>query len=131
MYYGKFDENGNQTESCFVDEFPGEGWHQLGLDITGKRFKLINEEVVEMTQEEIDAENDDLLLNGVKKIVRDQRIKYLVDSDWTVNSEVPLSPEKKAAWANYRQALRDLPSNINLELIKSGGDIPWPLPPSN
>jgi hypothetical protein len=130
MYYSKFDELGNQTESMLVTEDPGDGWYQVGDDIVGKRFKFVDGEVVEMTSEEIESENDLLIFNGVKQRVRDQRAKLLVDSDWTVNPQVPLSEEKAAAWSAYRQALRDLPSNITLEMAKAGTDLSWPVPPS-
>lgn len=47
------------------------------------------------------------------------RTQLLVNSDWTQLPDVPLSAEKKAQWATYRQALRDItnqsgfPDNIN------------------
>jgi hypothetical protein len=130
MYYSKFDELGNQTESMLATEDPGDGWYQVGDDVVGKRFRLVDGEAVEMTSEEIESENDALLLSGVKQRVRDQRAKLLVDSDWTVNPQVPLSEEKTTAWAAYRQALRDFPSTITLEQVKAGTDLSWPVPPS-
>jgi hypothetical protein len=130
MYYSKFDELGNQTESALVTEDPGDGWYQVGEDIVGKRFKLIGDEVVEMTVEEIESENDLLLFNSVVQRVRDQRAKLMVDSDWTVNPQVPLSEEKALAWSTYRQSLRDLPSTITLEQVKAGAELEWPVPPS-
>lgn len=130
MYYSKFDEFGNQTESMLATEDPGADWHLIGEDIVGKRFRLVSGEVVEMTAEEIQSENEDLILAGTKQRVRDQRAKLLVDSDWTVNPQVPLSEEKAAAWAQYRQSLRDFPSTITIEQIKAGTDLSWPVPPS-
>jgi hypothetical protein len=58
--------------------------------------------------------------------IRLQRDKRLLDCDWTQLSDTPASVNKEA-WANYRQLLRDLPnqSNINLDLPS------WPMPPSN
>jgi hypothetical protein len=130
MYYSKFDELGNQTESMLATEDPGLGWYQVGEDIVGKRFRLISEEVVEMTPEEIESDNDTLIFTGTLQRVRDQRAKLLVDSDWTVNPQVPLSEEKATAWAQYRQSLRDFPSTITIEQIKAGTDLSWPVPPS-
>ena len=43
--------------------------------------------------------------------LREERDKLLKDSDWTVFIDSPLSDEKKAEWATYRQTLRDLPEN--------------------
>ena len=45
--------------------------------------------------------------------VREQRNVLLKNSDWTQNNDSPLSETKKQAWATYRQALRDLPSQYN------------------
>jgi len=42
-------------------------------------------------------------------IVRANRNALLAQSDWTQLSDAPLTTEQKAAWAEYRQALRDLP----------------------
>ena len=56
------------------------------------------------------------------KQLREYRNKLLADSDWT---QVVDAPVDKAAWATYRQALRDMPSSP---------DFPWdavlPTPPS-
>ena len=41
---------------------------------------------------------------------REQRDQLLKDSDWTQIDDYSLvTPEEKALWAEYRQALRDLP----------------------
>lgn len=40
--------------------------------------------------------------------LRIQRDKLLVASDWTQVADAPVD---KQAWAEYRQALRDLPNN--------------------
>jgi hypothetical protein len=37
------------------------------------------------------------------------RLELLAKSDWTQLPDSPLSPELKQAWADYRQALRDVP----------------------
>ncbi len=41
--------------------------------------------------------------------VRQPRTRCLYGCDWTHASDSPLSPEKKAEWAKYRQQLRDMP----------------------
>ena len=43
--------------------------------------------------------------------VRSLRNKKLKASDWTQSPDSPLSETKKAEWATYRQALRDVPAN--------------------
>jgi hypothetical protein len=44
------------------------------------------------------------------KTVRDERDQLLLESDWTQSADSPLDADTKAAWATYRQELRDLPS---------------------
>lgn len=44
--------------------------------------------------------------------VRDKRNRKLKDCDWTQMPDCQLSAEKKAEWATYRQALRDIPNNL-------------------
>tara|TARA_Y100000361_G_C11141354_1_gene335279 strand:+ start:1124 stop:1597 length:474 start_codon:yes stop_codon:yes gene_type:complete len=60
--------------------------------------------------------------------VRMRRAGLLGSSDWTQNADSPLSTEKKAEWATYRQTLRDLPSAQSS--VTSMDDITWPTPPS-
>ena len=61
--------------------------------------------------------NRDYLLRPV----RAERDRLLAASDWT---QVPDSPVDSAAWAEYRQALRDLPENT----IDPENPV-WPTPP--
>lgn len=50
------------------------------------------------------------------------RNDLLKDTDWT---QLPDARVDRAAWAKYRQALRDLPQNTEDPL-----NPPWPTPPS-
>lgn len=59
-------------------------------------------------------------------IARASRAKKLAECDWTQIPDTPLSPEQKAAWADYRQALRDLPLTANDE-----GWVVWPQKPQH
>lgn len=57
-------------------------------------------------------------------VVRNRRNKLLSESDWTQISDAPVD---KQAWADYRQALRDLPSQYpNLTDIS---EVVWPEQP--
>ena len=47
--------------------------------------------------------------------LRVERNLKLADADWTQMPDAPLTGEKKAEWATYRQALRDLPSQYATE----------------
>ena len=55
------------------------------------------------------------------KSVRDDRNKRLTETDWTQVADAPVD---KAAWATYRQALRDVPSQAGFPW-----DIQWPTQP--
>jgi len=64
---------------------------------------------------------------NIAAVIRQQRIGLLSSSDWTQSSDSPLSAEKKAAWAAYRQALRDLPDAQ--ASVNSIHDVVWPTQP--
>lgn len=53
--------------------------------------------------------------------IKKQRNKLLAQSDWTQMPDNALSAEKRAEWAAYRQALRDLPAQ--------GINATWPQKP--
>lgn len=59
--------------------------------------------------------------------VRSWRNEQLKDTDWT---QLPDSTVDKAAWAAYRQVLRDLPSTYTLENLENNA-FSMPVPPSN
>jgi len=52
---------------------------------------------------------------------------YLTSSDWTQMSDSPLSTAKKAEWATYRQALRDMPAS-NSD-VADESEVVWPNKP--
>jgi hypothetical protein len=59
--------------------------------------------------------------------ITDQRNAKLHESDWTQFADSPLSDTKKAEWATYRQALRDLPQQYPDAITND--DIIWPTKP--
>jgi hypothetical protein len=59
------------------------------------------------------------------KGVREERSRKLAESDWTRLDDNGLSVEKKSAWAAYRQALRDVPSQPGFPW-----SVNWPSTPS-
>lgn len=63
----------------------------------------------------------------VANLIREQRRLLLQGCDWTQAADSPLSEEKKAEWAAYRQALRDLPDEQGS--VNSIDDVVWPTPP--
>ena len=57
-------------------------------------------------------------------VLRAIRATLMDATDWTQAVDSPLTAEQRAAWAAYRQALRDLPQAYSGE-----GPIPWPVAP--
>lgn len=55
---------------------------------------------------------------------RKRRNEKLAECDWTQMPDSPLTPAEKAAWAAYRQALRDVPETANAD-----GWVTWPTKP--
>ncbi len=61
-------------------------------------------------------------------VIRMQRIKLLASCDWTQALDSPLSESKRAEWATYRQALRDMPDTH--ADVNNVDDIVWPTQPN-
>ena len=76
-------------------------------------FDFILEQWVDTKTDEIRAEE------ALEALRRERNIK-LAMSDWTQLPDSPLNEEQKAAWAEYRQALRDI-TETNAE---------WPIQPN-
>lgn len=60
--------------------------------------------------------------------MKSERADKLLKSDWTQGADSPLSNSKKAEWATYRQALRDLPTTH--AKILTIDNVTWPEEPS-
>ena len=56
--------------------------------------------------------------------INEQRKQLLYASDWTQIPNGPLTTEQQAAWATYRQELRDIPSQSGYPF-----NVIWPTPP--
>ncbi|SCY45863.1 tail fiber assembly protein [Desulfoluna spongiiphila] len=62
----------------------------------------------------------------LESVVRPQRDSKLTACDYRMMPDFPMDAEKKTEWEFYRQALRDLPS----QLAEVVNPIPWPLAPA-
>jgi len=111
-----------------------------------EEFKRIPEgkEVVELTDEQAEqVETSDaplFLVEGnlltpkaklwaenpeeIKESLRPKRNRLLADSDWTQLNDSPVTEERRAAWASYRQDLRDLTDDID-----ENGEVEFPVAP--
>ncbi len=66
---------------------------------------------------------------GFAALIRQQRNELLKETDWLQLPDAPITNEKKAEWATYRQALRDVPAN---SVSKThANDVVWPTPPTD
>jgi hypothetical protein len=90
----------NQNDTPHIE---GEEWF-LGWTITDK------------TAEEIEQYDD-----AAAEMVRVQRNELLSESDWTQVADAPVD---QAAWATYRQALRDITAQEGFPL-----SVTWPTKP--
>ena len=85
---------------------------QHGRDIYAAAMDMRPAEYVEPTVPEPDY----------AAIVRSQRNALLLASDWT---QLPDAPVDQAAWAVYRQELRDVPDQVGFP-----ASVVWPVAPS-
>ncbi len=88
-------------------------------------YKAVNGEVIKMTEEEIAEYNasqptSEQILAEKWNNIRIQRNNKLFQTDWRACSDLTLSDE----WKNYRQALRDVPTQSDPD------NIAWPTEPS-
>jgi len=82
------------------------------------------------TEAEITAKITELDNAEAIKLLREERDRRIVKTDWRASSDLTLSSE----WSTYRQALRDLPAtatptldaSYNLDLTS----VTWPTEPS-
>lgn len=111
-----------------------------------KEFKFIPEgsEVISISNEkakQVDASSEPLFwvegelltreemlpnksIEAIKESMRPERNRLLDKSDWTQLNDSPLTEDKIAAWAAYRQDLRDLTDSID-----ENGEVEFPVAP--
>ena len=95
-------------------------------------LKLLDTDETKPTEEEIEAKIAELDLGEPMRLLREERTRLLVESDWTQFPDVPDST--KTAWQSYRQQLRDLPSSASPKLDDiyelDLSSVTWPTKPS-
>ena len=118
IYYATYDSNGDYT-GFYTKEIHGENIPTPNIELTedqwseaqSNRCRVISGVhtiVPTTTQEETEKKY---------AILRSERDYLLSQSDWTQFPDSPLSSDKKAEWASYRQALRDLPSTADINNV--------------
>lgn len=66
----------------------------------------------------------DPVVPSADELARQDRQYLLVESDWTQLPDSPLPADKRAAWAQYRQLLRDITTQPEYPTM-----ITWPIKP--
>lgn len=139
MNYLQLDDHGFILGYSFSDAPPAQNWQDFGDEsdlsytMTGEFMcRVVNGEIVEtsiprsppaawLTFE--DGEWRDLRSSAERAMhARETRNRLLLESDWTQMPDVTLS--NKQAWADYRQALRDITDQPGYPL-----EITWPTHP--
>tara|TARA_R100000734_G_C3310524_1_gene101299 strand:+ start:1138 stop:1533 length:396 start_codon:yes stop_codon:yes gene_type:complete len=92
------------TKEVLQNEASANGNSTLVHDISPRPFdKVIDGKVVSVPPA--------IPTRPTLEMLREERDRFLLESDWTQMPDSPLSDSKKAEWATYRQQLRDLPSS--------------------
>lgn len=108
-----------------IENYLSDGLKAIETEQNPVNKKIVNGTLVDVEIPEPKKQPE--IFSGLNFV--DQRNIKLAQSDWTQFADSPLTDKKKAEWATYRQALRDLPQN-NPD-ITSTDDIVWPTPPSS
>lgn len=93
------------------------------MELVSKMQKIVNGELVDLTQAEIDsaaAQLNEYNQNVLPQEVRAERDRLLAETDYLALSDTTLSPDM----ATYRQALRDVTSQAGFPT-----DVTWPVKP--
>ena len=85
---------------------------QFNTVMSGGPARVVSGSFEEITIPELTIQEETL------QALRSARTIELSRTDWTQVPDSPLSDSKKAEWATYRQALRDLPSNYTYDSNK-------------
>ena len=81
--------------------------------------KLVNGVQVELTSAEVTAMEEQAVAweagayDRAMADLRSNRNRALKDSDWSVLTDVTLTPAEKAAWMNYRTLLRNITDGLD------------------
>lgn len=97
----------------------GTGWTYTAPPGEGS-YKWENSQWVEAVEPDLSIPGPDFEFCAEQ--IRAERNKRMLECDWT---QSPDSPVDKEAWAEYRQALRDVPEQDNFPL-----SVDWPSPPT-
>ena len=116
---------------CILELVPGAEFTMIENDYSSIIWQ--NDNYIKPTEEEILIKKAELENLFPLKILRNERLFKIMETDKYGLTDYPFtSDEKKQEWLAYRQALRDLP-NTQTPQIDSDGmltNVTWPTPPS-
>ena len=121
VYRGSFPENEEQFNNSFK-KIVGENSEQIAIESS-------NPTDFGVTWEQINVKITELQNAEPLRLLREERNRRLVETDWTQYRDVSLSNDSD--WQTYRQSLRDLPSTALPELDENGQliNVTWPEKP--
>ena len=106
---------------------PGEEFVLYGYSYSGLEWRA---STTKPTETELNNKVSEMNAAEPMRLLREERNKRLVETDWMANSDVTMTDD----WKNYRQALRDLPASSSPKLTELDGldltSVTWPTKPS-
>lgn len=113
------------TTNIFGDNpaFPYEHWYYNGTTFVERAEQPSNFHVYDWSAHTWSWNSEDFW-----DTVRQQRGSKISSCDWTQSTDSPLTDEKKAEWATYRTALRNVPASNSS--VTDLDNITWPTIPS-
>ena len=97
-------------------------------------LEWLDETQTKPTEDEVNAKITELETAEPFKLLREERNKLIAETDWTQLKDISLDSIREKNWKDYRQALRDLPSNSTPNLDNNGNlnmsSVNWPDKPS-
>ena len=99
-----------------------------------ERLVWQDESQTKPTEDEVNAKVTELVNAYPMKLLRDNRDRLILQTDWRIVMAKETGTNIPAAWKTYRQALRDLPASstpkLNSEDNLDMSSVTWPTPPS-
>ena len=103
--------------TAFVGQAPVDG-RQYDVEIVQQSDGSWAQELVRV---QISEDQHQSNVDAISQAVKADRNRMLTDCDWTQMPDVNLSNTSKAAWAAFRQALRDIPNQPGFPF-----NVTWP-----
>lgn len=117
-YYAHYNEQGEYI-GFYTKEKHGENIPTPNIKITEEQRDQALEsrcKVVDGVHTHMPITEQEILDQKYSQL-RSVRDRLLSECDWTQIPDSPLTDAQKQAWATYRQALRDLPSTVDINNI--------------